>query len=44
MNWRDHRCITLKRELSLAIPGSTPPPATAKPALDLFGLGMRKYS
>lgn len=20
MNWRDHRCITLKRELSLAIP------------------------
>ena len=30
MNWRDHRCITLKREPSLAIPSNTPPPAAAE--------------
>ena len=45
MNWRDHRCITLKRELSLAIPEQHAAARSCEACvLDLFGLGMRKYS
>ena len=45
MNWRDHRCITLKRELSLAIPEQRAAARSCEACvLDLFGLGMRKYS
>lgn len=45
MNWRDHRCITLKRELSLAIPAQNAAArACGACVIDLFGLGMRKYS
>ncbi|HMT18249.1 MAG TPA: hypothetical protein PKD71_13625, partial [Ottowia sp.] len=45
MNWRDHRCITLKRELPLAIPEQHAAARSCEACvLDLFGLGMRKYS
>lgn len=45
MNWRDHRCITLKRELSLAIPEQHAAARSCEACvLDLAGLGMRKYS
>lgn len=45
MNWRDHRCITLKRELSLAIPEQHAAARSCEACvLELFGLGMRKYS
>ena len=45
MTWRDHRCVTLKRELSLAVPDQNPAArACGACVLDLFGLGMRKYS
>lgn len=45
MNCRDHRCITLKRELSLAIPEQHAAARSCEACvLDLFGLGMRKYS
>lgn len=45
MNWRDHRCVTLKRELSLAVPEQHAAARACEACvLDLFGLGMRKYS
>ncbi|RMX14916.1 hypothetical protein EBQ34_08385 [Vandammella animalimorsus] len=45
MTWRDQRCITLRRDLSLSIPEQT---AQAKACrycvIDLFSLGLRKHS
>ncbi|PAT40485.1 hypothetical protein CK623_05170, partial [Vandammella animalimorsus] len=45
MTWREQRCITLRRDLSLSIPEQT---AQAKACrycvIDLFSLGLRKHS
>ena len=43
MNWRDHRCITLKRELPGAIPEQKDGEGSGEACvLELFGLVMRK--
>ena len=45
MNWRDAQCTVLRRSLSLAMPEQTPEAlACTHCVVDLFGLGMRKYS
>lgn len=45
MTWRDHRCVALKRELSLGVPAqSALARACQSCVVDLFGLGMRKHS
>ncbi len=43
MNWRDHRCITLKRELPLAIPEQHAAARSCEACvLDLFGLDWER--
>ncbi|RRD58450.1 hypothetical protein EII20_02285 [Comamonadaceae bacterium OH2545_COT-014] len=45
MTWRDARCVVLRRNMSLAIPEMTVSArACTHCVVDLFGLGMRKYS
>lgn len=45
MQWRDESCIILKRALSLSVPAQGAVARSCRCCvLDLFGLGMRKYS
>ncbi|PAT40448.1 hypothetical protein [Vandammella animalimorsus] len=45
MTWRDQRCITLRRDLSLSIPEQTVQAKACRYCvIDLFSLGLRKHS
>lgn len=45
MTWRDHKCVVLKRDLSMNVPEQTPEAKNCRYCvIDMLSLGMRKHS